>query len=114
MVMSQISVTQLDSLLNFSRLHMLIFTPKWKLAGLHPNHRSFLGWDENDFEAFRFNYNFLDPNNLDISTFLGHFQNKTYVTRNTRMFDGASHDQGALKGGYEPRPSWFCPVRPRL
>jgi hypothetical protein len=97
MVMSQISVTQLDSLLNFSRLHLLIFTPKWKLAGVHPNHRSFLGWDENDFEAFRFNYNFLEPNNLDVSAFLGHFQNKTYVTRKYYWRDSEKNISGPFE-----------------
>jgi hypothetical protein len=81
MVMNQLSITQLDSLLNFSRMHLLLFTPRWRLAGLHPNHCSFLGWDESDFETFRFTYNFLQPNNLDLSSFLGHFQNKNSVIR---------------------------------
>lgn len=80
--MSQFGLTQLDSLLNFSKLHLLIFNSNWKLRELHPNHHSFLGWDEVDIETFEFNNNFLDPNHIDLEKFLGHFQEKNYVVKN--------------------------------
>jgi hypothetical protein len=95
--MKQLSVSQLDSLLNFSGLHLLMFTPKWKLARLHPNHRSFLGWDDSDFDNFRFKHNFLQPNNLDLSTFLGHFQNKNYVSRKYYWRDAEANISGPFE-----------------
>ncbi len=80
--MAQLTNSQLDSLLNFSRLHLLVFTPEWQLSGLHPNHRSFLGWDDADFGSFKFENNFLKPNFLDLPKFLGHFQQNNSVIRN--------------------------------
>jgi len=80
--MNHFGFTQLDSLLNFLKLHLLVFTPQWKLTGLHPNHRSFLGWDAGDLKTYEFEENFLKPNSIDLATFLGHFQQKNYVVRN--------------------------------
>lgn len=80
--MNQYGFTQLDSLLNFSKLHLLVFTPQWELMEIHPNHRSFLGWDEGDMKIYKFEDNFLKPNSLDFATFLGHFQQKSHVVKN--------------------------------
>ena len=80
--MNQLGITQLDSLLNFTKLHLLVLTPQFRLRGLYPNHRSFLGWDEADLETFQFEENFLHPNQLDITRFLGLFQNKNYLIKN--------------------------------
>lgn len=80
--MNQYGFTQLDSLLNFSKLHLLVFTPQWKLIELHPNHRSFLGWDEGDMKTYNFEDNFLKPNSLDLARFLGHFLQKNHVVKN--------------------------------
>ena len=80
--MNQLGITQLDSLLNFTRLHLLVFTPQFKLAGLYPNHRSFLGWDTADLETFSFAENFLKPNHLDVTRFLGNFQQKDHLIKN--------------------------------
>jgi hypothetical protein len=80
--MNRLGITQLDSLLNFTKLHLLVLTPQFRLIGLYPNHRSFLGWDEADLETFRFEENFLQPNRLDVTRFFGHFQNKNYLVKN--------------------------------
>ncbi len=61
--MNPLGITQLDSLLHFTQLHLLVLTPQFKLHGLYPNHRSFLGWDESDLENFRFEENFYSPIN---------------------------------------------------
>jgi len=79
--MNQLGITPLDSLLNFTQLHLLVLTPQLKLHGLYPNHRSFLGWDESDLESFQFEENFLKPNQLDLPSFLAHFQQKTHLIK---------------------------------
>ena len=95
--MNQYSVTQLDSLLNFSNLHLLIFTSQWKLSGLYPNHRSFLGWDEEDIGKFDFEGAFLGANQIDLQKFLGHFQQKNYVIKKYYWRNAA----GDVSGPYE-------------
>jgi hypothetical protein len=95
--MNQFGFTQLDSLLNFSKLHLLVFTPQWNLIGLHPNHRSFLGWDEGDIKIYRFDDNFLRPNSLDLATFLGHFQQKSYVVKNYYWRDSEKRITGPFE-----------------
>ncbi|OGB60629.1 MAG: hypothetical protein A2Y94_03230 [Caldithrix sp. RBG_13_44_9] len=95
--MSQLGITQLDSLLNFTKLHLLVLTPQFKLVGHYPDHRSFLGWDEVDLETFSFEENFLKPNHLDITLFLGHFQPKDHLVKNYYWRDA---DQ-QISGPYE-------------
>jgi hypothetical protein len=95
--MNRLGITQLDSLLNFTKLHLLVLTPQFKLIGLYPNHRSFLGWDEADLENFRFEENFLQPNQLNITRFLGHFQNKNNLVKNYYWRDADNQ----ISGPYE-------------
>ena len=95
--MNQFRLTQLDSLLNFSKLHLLVFTPQWKLIRLHPNHRSFLGWDEGDLKTYKFEENFLKPNSIDLATFLGHFQQKNYVVKNYYWRDSEKRVTGPFE-----------------
>ncbi len=80
--MNDIGTSQLDIFLNFTELHLLVFTAQWKLVDLHPNHHNFLGWDESTLSSFKFSHNFLEPNHLDIQEFLGHFQQKEFAIKN--------------------------------
>lgn len=80
--MNGFATSQLDMFLNFSELHLLVFSSQWKLVELHPSHRSFLGWEETTLESFSFGENFLKPNQLDLQEFLGHFNHKEYVIKN--------------------------------
>lgn len=95
--MSHLSFTQLNSFLSFSKLHLLVFSPQWKLTGLHPNHRSFLGWDEGDFRSYLFEDNFLKPNALDLSSFLGQFQQKNHLAKNYFWRDAEGHVNGPFE-----------------
>jgi hypothetical protein len=96
-MMSHLGITQLDSLLHFSGMHLLIFSAEWKLVELRPNHRTFLGWDEADFQAFRFEQNFLSPNSIELSEFLGHFQQKNYLIKNYYWRDANQHVNGPFE-----------------
>jgi len=95
--MSHLSFTQLNSFLSFSKLHLLVFSPQWKLTGLHPNHRSFLGWDEGDFRSYLFEDNFLKPNALELSSFLGQFQQKNHLAKNYFWQDAEGHVNGPFE-----------------
>jgi signal transduction histidine kinase len=79
--MNQYNPSHLDGLLKFSNMHLLIFSSKWKLVELHPNHRGFLGWEETDISAFEFKHSFLECNRMNLEEFLGHFQQRNFVTR---------------------------------
>jgi signal transduction histidine kinase len=81
-MMNQYNPSHLDSLLKFSNMHLLIFSSRWKLLELHPNHRSFLGWEETDISAFEFQHSFLECNRMNLEEFLGHFQQRNFVSRN--------------------------------
>ncbi len=78
-------------------MHLLIFTPQWKLSGLYPNHRSFLGWSEEDISKFDFEGGFLRANQIDLQKFLGHFQQKNYVIKNYYWRNAT----GNVSGPYE-------------
>ena len=80
--MNGLGTSQLDLFLTFSELHLLVLTSKWRLVGLHPGNRHFLGWDETTIDSFQFKENFLDPNHLDVQHFLGEFNNKDYIINN--------------------------------
>ncbi len=92
--MNGIGTSHLDIFLNFSELHLLIFSPKWKLVDLHPTHHNFLGWDETTMDGFSLKKNFLDPNRLSLQEFLGHFQQKDYVIKNYYWRDINEHVSG--------------------
>lgn len=80
--MNSISFTPLDSLLSFTHLHLLVFSPQWNLMSIHPLLKNFLGWDESEVRSYDFNKHFLQVNELDLQRFLGQFQYKDYVVKN--------------------------------
>lgn len=96
-MINQLGVTQLDSLLYFAKMHMLLFSQEWKLTGLYPNHRSFLGWDEADLDNFRFDTSFLEPNSLSLPAFLGQFHQKNHVVKNYYWIDVSGQIQGPFE-----------------
>ncbi len=95
--MNGIGTSQLDIFLNFSEVHLLVFSSKWNLVDLRPHHRYFIGWDETTIEAFKFEKNFLRPNHLTLQQFLGDFQQKDYVIKNYYWRDV----NGQVLGPYE-------------
>ncbi len=92
--MNGIGTSQLDLFLNFSDLHLLVFSPKWKLVDIHPGHRNFLGWSEINIDSFHFERNFLRPNQLSLQDFLGNFQHKEYLIKNFYWQDIEGHESG--------------------
>ncbi|GAB4377036.1 MAG: hypothetical protein Kow0042_24140 [Calditrichia bacterium] len=95
--MNGLAASQLDIFLTFSDLRLLVFSSQWKLIDLRPAHRNFLGWDETTIDSFNFNQNFLEPNHLQISEFLGHFLQKEHALKNYYWRD--IHEQ--ISGPYE-------------
>jgi hypothetical protein len=80
--MSFLTITPLDRLLSFAQLHLLVFSPQWKLSSIYPSLKSFLGWDDSEAKDFDFEQNFLQPNFLDLQGFIREFQNRDFLVRN--------------------------------
>lgn len=95
--MNGLGASQLDLFLNFSELRLLVFSAQWKLIDLRPAHRHFLGWEDSTIDSFHFQDNFLKPNQLDLSQFLGHFNQKDFMVKNYFWRDV----NGQVTGPYE-------------
>ena len=80
--MTLITITPLDRLLSFARLHLLIFSPQWKLINTYPSLKNFLGWDESEIGNYDFERDFLKPNFINLQSFIMEFQNRDHLVRN--------------------------------